>query len=439
MMSRIISFMRTDIWRMRLKDFPRSKSFLIKQLRILVLAVRGFDEDKCALRASALTFFSLLSIVPVLAMAFGIAKGFGFQSVLESQLLTYSQDYEEVMAKVIGFAKALLENTQGGVVAGVGVALLFWTVTRVLGNIEDSLNAIWGVKKPRTLGRKFSDYLSAMLICPILFIVSSSTTVFIATQITSITERVALLGPVSPIIFSALELTPYGIIWVLFTFLYIFMPNTRVKLTSALVAGIIAGTIYQLVQLAFITFQVGVAKYNAIYGGFAVVPLFLVWLQVSWFIVLLGAEISFAHQNVDMYEFEPDCLRVSPSFKKLLSLQITHLLTKTFAQGGTPHTAASIARTLEMPIRLVRQILFELVESGIVSEVNAQQHREPAYQPARSLDTLTIHAVIDALEQRGTNNIPLAQTQALKTLSESLQAFSKATATSPANRLLKDI
>jgi membrane protein len=439
MVSRIISFMRTDIWRMRLKDFPRSKSFLIKQLRILLLAVRGFDEDKCALRASALTFFSLLSIVPVLAMAFGIAKGFGFQRVLESQLLSYSQGYEELMAKVIGFAKALLENTQGGVVAGAGVALLFWSVTKVLGNIEDSLNTIWGIKKPRALGRKFSDYLSAILICPILFIVSSSTTVFITTQITFITERVSLLGPAGPIIFSVLELTPYGIIWVLFTFLYIFMPNTKVKLTSALVGGIIAGTIYQVVQWTFITFQIGVAKYNAIYGGFAVVPLFLTWLQASWFIVLFGAEISFAHQNVDMYEFEPDCLRVSPSFKKLLSLHVARLLTKTFAGGGAPHTAASIARTLEMPIRLVREILYELVESAVASEVSTKEYREPAYQPARALDTLTIHAVIDALEERGTRNIPLPDTETLKTLSESLQTFRNAIATSPANRLLKDI
>jgi len=435
----IIHFITTDIWRIRLKDISRSKSFFLKQLRIILLAVRGFDEDRCQLRASALTFYSLLSIVPVIAILFGIAKGFGFQEVLEKELLQNFSAHEAVLVQVMEFAKSLLETTQGGLLAGIGLLVLFWTVIKVLGSIERSFNNVWGVKSPRPWSRKFTDYISVLLIAPILFILASSIMVFITSQVTFITEKFALLGFFSSVIFFLLKLLPYCIVWILFTFIYIFMPNTKVRFTSGLVAGIVAGSIYQLVQWGYIAFQVGVAKYNAIYGSFAALPLFLVWLQLSWLVVLFGAEISFSHQNVDTYEFEPDCLHVSVSFKKLLSLRIVHLLVKNFSAGKSPLAAAAIAHTLEVPIRLVRQMLFELVESGILSEVATREYEETAYQPGRDSDSLTIQYVIDALEKRGVDSIPTAQTEELKVLSESLQTFNDVIVSSPANKLLKNI
>ena len=439
MIAKIANFIVTDIWRIHSKNLSRTKSFFIKCLRIVLLALRGFYEDKCYLRASALTFYSLLSIVPVVAMAFGIAKGFGFQRVLQEQLLESFPAQEEIMLQVIDFAQSLLENTEGGLVAGIGVAILFWSVIKVLGNIEYSFNDIWGVKQSRSWGRKFTDYLAVILIGPLLLIISSSITVFLTTQILFITEKFVLLGAASSIIFLILKFMPYCIAWILFSFIYIFMPNLKVKFNSGLLAGIVAGTFYEVSQWAYITFQVGVASYNAIYGGFAALPLFLVWLQVSWLIVLFGAEISFSHQNVDMYEFEPDCRRASLSLKKLLALQVTHFLVKNFSKGKTPFTASSIAHALEIPIRLVRQILFELVEGSIVSEVKTQEYKETAFQPARDGETLTIKYVIDALEHRGANDISAAQTQEFKALSESLQTFDEIIVNSSANKLLKDI
>ena len=439
MIAKIVHFIVTDIWRIHSRNLSRTKSFFIKCLRIVLLSLRGFYEDKCYLRASALTFYSLLSIVPVVAMAFGIAKGFGFQRVLQEQLLESFPAHEEIMLQVINFAQSLLENTEGGLVAGIGVAILLWSVIKVLGNIEYSFNDIWGVRQSRSWGRKFTDYLAVMLIGPLLLIVSSSITVFITTQIRFITEKFVLLGAVSSIIFLLLQFMPYCIVWILFSFIYIFMPNLKVRFTSGLLAGIVAGTFYEVSQWAYITFQVGVASYNAIYGGFAALPLFLVWLQVSWLMVLFGAEISFAHQNVDMYEFEPDCRQVSLSLKKLLALQVTHFLVKNFSKGKTPFTASSIAYALEIPIRLVRQILFELVEGNIVSEVNTQEYKEAAFQPARDGEALTIKYVIDALEHRGVNTIPAAQTQEFKALSESLQTFDEIIVKSSTNKLLKDI
>ncbi len=439
MVSKIKDFIKTDIWRIRLEDLPRKKSFFIKQLRIVLLASRGFKEHKCRFRASALTLYSLLSVVPIVALAFGIAKGFGSDKLLEKELLEKFPGQKEVLMQVVNFAHSLLEETKGGLIAGIGVAVLFFIVVKLLSNIEYSFNDIWGIKEQRSIGRKLSDYLSIMLICPFLVIMSSSITVFISTQIAHITERFAFLGVFSPFIFFMLKLLPYCMIWGVFAFIYIFMPNTKVNFKSGLIAGMIAAAGYQVIQFAYINFQVGVAHYNAIYGSFAALPLFLIWLQISWLIVLFGAEISFTLQNVNKYEFETDCLRVSSSFKKLLSLQTAHLLIKNFSNGHKPLTAIQISHTLEIPISLVSQILYELVESGIAFESKSEENKEFAYQPARTINVLTIKYIIDALEQRGVDNIPVAQTKELKTLSETLQTFNDTIEKSPANRLLKDI
>jgi membrane protein len=268
---------------------------------------------------------------------------------------------------------------------------------------------------------------------------SSSITVFISTQVTFIAQKIALWGMFSPIIFSILKVSPYCVIWVLFTFIYIFMPNTKINFKSGLIGGIIAGTVYELVQGIYVTSQVGVAKYNAIYGSFAALPLFLIWLQLSWLILLFGAELSFAHMNVEMYEFEPDCLRTRYSFKKLLALRIVHLLVKNFILGNKPFTAPQISHTLEIPSRLVRQILFELVECGLISEIRTQEYKEVAYQPACDINIFSISYVINALEQRGVDDIPVAKTPELKEIADCLQSFDAMVAESPANKLLKNI
>lgn len=435
----LIQFINTDIWRIRTGKLPKSQSFLINQLRIFLLAFQGFNEDKCQLRASALTFYSLLSIVPVLAMAFGIAKGFGLDKLLETQILAKMPGQEQVVGQMIGYANIFLENTKGGIIAGVGVALLFWTVIKVLGNIEDCFNEIWGVQKERSLSRKFSDYLSIMLICPILLVTSSSVTVLVSSQVTFVLSKLSFLGPVSEIILCALKVLPFCVIWVLFTFIYIFMPNTKVNFRSGLLGGIIGGTIYQVVQWVYITFQVGVSNYGAIYGSFAALPLFLVWLQISWLIVLFGAEISFAEQNVDTYEFEPDSLRASASFKKMVALSVAHLCVRRFDRGQTPLTASEIAHELEIPIRLLRLVLFELTESGVLCEVKPEDGKSSAYQPARDIEDLTIQTVSDLMDKKGVDNIPLAETPEIYAIRQSLETMNQTLKSSPANRALKDI
>jgi membrane protein len=268
---------------------------------------------------------------------------------------------------------------------------------------------------------------------------SGSATVFITTRVTQITQEVEMLGAVGPLISFLLKYTPYVLIWALFTILYIIMPNTKVHFKAGLLGGVVAGTLYQIAQWAYISFQIGAAKYNAIYGSFAALPLFLMWLQISWWIVLFGAELSFANQNVHTYEYEPDSLKVSPGFKRLLTLQIAHLLVKKFENGDPAPSDSQISARLQMPIRLVHNILFDLVQAGLISEIKTKVDKKLAYQPARDINKLTLQYVLSALEQSGTDTIPVVRTNDYQALSDALQNFSEAMEKSPANKLLKDI
>lgn len=431
----LIDFITTDIWRIPLRELPKTKSFFIKQLRIILLALRGFAENKVQLRASALTFYSLLSIVPVVAMIFGIAKGFGFQDKLQQELIKAFEGQQEVLEYILDFSQRLLENAKGGFIAGAGVVLLFWAVMKVLGNIESSFNSIWQIKKPRAFIRKFSDYLTMMLIAPIFILLSSSVTVFITTHFEKFAENYAFLEHLRFL----LSLFPYLLIWLLLTVIYMVMPNTKVTFRSAFIGGIIAGTVFQITQWMYVHFQIGMNKYGAIYGGFAAFPLFIIWLQLSWLIVLLGAEISFANQNVDRYEFESDARHISSRFKRLVSLMITNLVVKIFAVGSKPLTATQISQDLKLPIRIVRDIIYELVEVKIFTESIADNPKERAYQPAIDINLITVDMVMKRLEDRGSQHITVSKNKEYQKLSDILESFDESLMNSPSNVLLKDV
>ncbi len=432
-------FFGDDIWKIRLDTVPRWKALYLRSLRILLLGFRAFNEDQCMFRASALTFYSLLSIVPVLAMAFGIAKGFGFEKALEHQLHESFYGHEEIIENVTVFAHSMLESTRGGLIAGVGVLILFWTVIRVLGNIEDAFNHILNFPKSRSLGRKVSDYMATMFICTILLVLSSALTVVIKSHVTSAVQSFSILGSVSPAIFFLLKLLPYCVIWLLFTFLYMILPNGRVGLKFGLPAAIIAGTLFQIFQWAYLSFQFGVSKYNAIYGSFAALPLFLVWLQISWLIVLFGAELIFSIQNEEAYEFSPNFSKVSLRLKKTLTLQLVHFLVKQFCRGAPPVTFARITEALKIPKSLLERILADTKAAGIVSEICPDQGRARAYQPAKDVDLFTLTYVVDQLEQQGLDHISDLSNPDFEKIRDRLDDLDRFAEKAPANVLLKDI
>jgi membrane protein len=432
-------FIGRDLWRIRARELPQGKSFLVRYFRVIVLSLRGFHKDNCMLRATALTFWTLLSIPSVLGMFFGIAKGFGFERMLERQVLQSFPGQEVAVGKVIEIAKSMLENTQGGVMAGVGLLVLFWSVLKVMGHIEAAFNHIWEIQTSRSWGRKFSDYLAIMIISPVLVLLSSSAAVFIKTQVEQMADKIPFFGYLSSGIYFLLKFTPYFLIWILFTMIYLIMPNTKVHLRAGLLAGVVAGTVYQLAQMIYIGFQIGAAKASAIYGSFAALPLLLVWIQLSWMIVLFGAELAFANQNVHTYEYEPDCLETSPSFRQLVALQIVHQLVKNLVSNGEPLTAAQISANMETPLRLVNHLLFDLTGSGIVVETKTDSEKETGFIPARDINTLTISSVLEALSENGVDVVPVSRSAVHEQLSASIEQIRQTAAASPANLLLKDL
>ena len=437
--STTLDFLKTDIWVLPVKDLSRTKAYFVRTLKVLLMTIRGFQEDHCSVKASALTFYSLLSIVPIIAMIFGIAKGFGFDKRLQLQLLEKFSGQEVVLQKVFEFSDSLLRKTQGGIVAGIGVALLFWSVINVLGYIERSFNDIWNVDKHRSFGRKSSDYLSVVMVCPLLFVMASSLTVTMAGKLRYVAEIVSRFGvPPGPILL-LLGIIPYCLIWALFAFIYIYMPNTKVRFRSGLIAAVVTGTAYQAFQWLYIAFQVGVTRANAIYGSFAALPLFLTWLQVSWMIVLFGSELSHAVQNVHTYGGPADPGKVSPYNRKLLSLLIARVVIRKFSKGEKPPIAPEVADVLGMPAHLVHQLLSDLAAGGVFSVTILEDYEEAAYQPARDIHTITITTVLDALERSGSVDPVFPPTEDFRAASATLEAFRTTIDTSPANKLVMDL
>jgi membrane protein len=356
-------------------------------------------------------------------MAFGVSKGFGLQERLERQILEALPNQREVALRIIDYAHAFLENTQGGIIAGVGVAVLIWVVIRLMGNIEKSLNDIWGIRKGRSLRRKFADYLSLMIIAPLLFVVASSVAVLITSQAALLAGRVPFLATAGPIASGLLKLLPFAAAWALFTLLYVFMPNTNVKLESGLLGGVLAGTLYQVVQWVYIKFQVGASAYGVVYGSFAALPLFLVWLHTSWLVVLFGAEISFAVQNEHTYEFEPDCERVSDRMKRVVALRLVQICAEDFQAGKDPRNEQEFAAALGIPMRLIREVLSELVEARVLSEVGTDGQGAPAYQPAMAAGSLTVGEVVTRLDRRGVDEVPCGNAPEWSRLAQQVDLF----------------
>lgn len=434
-----IKLLNDTIWHTPLSEISKSKSFFFKQLRIIVLATRGFSNDKVQLRASALTFYSLLSVIPVAAIAFAIAKGFGLDQNLEQIITNKFETYQEILQPLLQKARSAIDETRGGYMAGVGMIILFWSVMSLLDHIESSFNHIWQIRTSRPWYRKFTDYLTIMLIAPVFIILSSSITVFISTELTDFMSKAPILGFFKPLISFLIKFAPYFLSWITLTILFIIMPNAKVEFMPAMVSGIIVGTILQLMQWLYIDLQFGIAKLSAIYGSFAAVPLFILWLQSSWIIVLLGAELSFANQNVSHYEFESESMNISNYQKRSLVLLIMQLIIRNFSIGEKPFSAKNIAITLKIPVRLARDILQDLIAVNLVSVIHENKQKERLYQPALDINRLTVSYVLSRLDKHGVGQIIVNRNKDYDKVISMLEKFDRLISKSDSNVLIKDL
>jgi membrane protein len=430
------TFFEKDIWKISVKDKHPVFSFLVKQGRILIIAVRGYNEDKIQLRASALSFYTMLSIVPILALVFGIAQGFGFQEYLKTVLVEKFHEHEDLLKMLLGFVEKYLGRINQGYIAGIGLIILFWSVMKVLGNIESSFNNIWRIKKSRIISRKFTDYISLVVVAPVLLIIASS---FNLSRLTAISDSIPFLRYLDSVLKLLVTVMSFTLIWFVFTLIYIVIPNTKVKFIPALIAGIMAGTMFQLLQWGYVNFQSLLSSYGAIYGTFAALPLFMLWLELSWLIVLLGAEISYAYQNAIHYEQEAEGAQVSLKDKKVLTLMVTKKIIRNFVEGRPAKNAAEIAEELSIPVRIVRDIIYVLLNARIIIETFNQEIREVAYQPALDPSTITVSFVFDEIDKLG-HQLPFdKETPEKEKISAIVESFYDDVRMSPKNVLLRDL
>ena len=427
------------VWNTSLSQASRGRGIVIKYIRTIILAARGFRQDKVQLRAASLTLYTLLSIIPMAAIAFAVAKGFGLEGDLENRLTSEFASQQEVLGWILSVADNALQSTKGGYMAGIGVVILLWSVMQLLDHFESSFNHIWQVRQQRPWIRKFTDYLAIMLIAPVFVILSSSITVFISTKLTGFMETARILEAFKPLITFLLKLTPYVMVWLVLTFVYIVLPNTKVRFGSAFLAGIVAGTLLQFVQWFYIDLQIGITRLSAIYGSFAAFPLFMVWIQTSWLIVLLGAELSFANQNVLRYEFESDSINISSYQKKILTIMILSAYVKRFYQGKEPVGAEIIAASMRIPVRISSEIIHDLTEAGLLVQLVGDKNKQRIYQPGLDINKMTVGFVLDKLEKKGSELPTVIRDSQYEKVAGMIETCTSVVSESGAEMLIRDI
>lgn len=401
--SELQAFVTKDIWSVDTDSMSKRKRNSYGILKIIIISVKGFIDDKCSVRASALTYFTLLSVVPIIALAFAIAKGFGLEQMVEDLTKQTFEGNSELADYFISFSSSMLENTKGGLIAGIGVVMLMYSVFKLLDNVEAAFNHLWQIKNSRTMLRKVTDYITIMIFAPILMIIASSTTIFIQTQVSeSISETL------SPLSSALLKIIPWLLMAIVFSLIYLIMPNTKVSIKAAVVSGSVTGIIFQIWQWIFVTFQVGASGYGAIYGSFAALPLFLMWVQTSWIIVLIGCKITYSVQNVSHYATENTAGKLSPRQQKRVALYIMTKIIDNFVRQQKPKDSAEWSEELNMSQKMFLYIGQKLHDVGLLAEIKDDKNGNPTYIPSVDINTITVATIYEKLDSLGEDsNFPL--------------------------------
>lgn len=394
---RLINFITHDIWRLTEQELSKTQRFAYRIVKVVILSTRNFIDERLNVKASALTFSILFALIPMIALIMAIGRGLGVENLIEKSLNQSFEAQANVIPILMGFVQRYLESTQGGLFIGVGLAILLFSVMNFFIQVELAFNEIWQVKKARSTVNRFTMYFSAMLIIPIFIVLSAGISIYI----NAILEKSMSYEILSPIVRLGVKAIPYLLNFSLFTIMYRAIPNTKVNIKDAIIAGVIAGTAFQLFQVLYINGQVLLSRYNVVYGSFAAIPLLLLWLQISCLIVLLGADIAYASQNIKNYEFEADSKNISIRYKKFLTLFLTWLVVKQYENQKPPLSITQLSDEHQIPIRLANQILSHLVESNVLIEVFNEADANKCYQPAIDIHVLTLSLFFEKIECHG--------------------------------------
>ncbi|MGK2904835.1 MAG: YhjD/YihY/BrkB family envelope integrity protein [Desulfuromonadales bacterium] len=426
-------FLQHGLWELDAADKRWWRRFLLNQGQILILVVRGFFADGCMLRASALTFTSLLSLVPLLALMFAVLKGFGVQNELEPLLLKQlAVGGGAAVTKIVEY----INNTNVTRLGTIGLIFLIISVLTLLSNIEQSFNSIWGVKETRSLRRRFTDYFSVVTIGPLFLVVAISMTSTLKSQ--GLVQSLLGYAYVGELLLALFKVLPFMVMWLVFAGLYLFMPNVKVSPRAALIGGIFGGTLWQFSQWGYLNFQVGVARYNAIYGTMSVLPILMVWIYLSWMIVLLGLEMTYATQNLRTLRQDIRGARVNFASYEFITLSVLLHIGRRFYRGQSALGHEELASQLDAPSRLLRAILEELVRLGFIVET-AQNSDNVGYQPAQALDAVKLHDVVRGLALDGEDYRSLNKTHEHDAIAELADALRQAEVQALDGMTLRDL
>lgn len=389
----IIHFMKQDLWTIDLASLPFLQRTLVQTIRLAIAVGLEFRHRLLDARAAGLVYTTLLSLVPFLAVMFSVLKAFGVHHLIEPVLAQALEPLgpkgEEVTGTIIGF----VDNLKIGVLGAVGVAGLFYTTYSLIDKIEQALNAIWLVRQGRSWSRKFADYLSAVLVGPVLIVTAFG--LLASVQSNTLVQHVLEIEPLGHLMVWAAKLAPFVMLCGVFTFLYKFIPHTQVRITSALVGGIAAAILWGIAGELFAKFVAESAKYSAIYSGFAVLILFLLWLYTGWLIVLIGAQFSFFHQHPTAYLSRLLWQQKTQGFRERLALTLLTLLTRRHMAGARPLAPPELAIELNLPVSLVEEQVDHLVEDGLVGLMSKPEGVSLIKAP----ELISVKEVLDAVRE----------------------------------------
>ena len=376
------------------------KLWSVQTVKVINLSVRSFLDRDLQTQACALTYRTVLAIVPALAMLFAIARGFGFQNLMQSELFRYFPAQRKALESALTYVDNYLSQASQGIFVGIGLVFLLWTLVSLMSNVEDSFNHVWGVTGKRSFRRKLTDYTALFLLLPVLMVCSAGISIFMSDAV----QHVFTDDLLSPLMHRLLAFMPIIISWFVFTAAFYLVPNAKVRFSWALFAGIICGTLFHLVQWLFVTGQVYVSKYNAIYGSFAFLPLMLIWLQLSWLITLSGVVLTYAWQNIDSYAQHDKVEEISQTYNNQLAVAVAALATRRFKLRQPALTRNELITEFDIPAMLVDKLMNSLQQAKILTALSQDGGNDISYQPACDPDDITVNMVNNALSELGQNN-----------------------------------
>lgn len=418
----------TGVW----KD-PRETT-KVKVIKVINLSVRSFMDRDLQSRSMALTYSAVLAIVPALALVFAIGRGFGFQNLLEKELYESLPAQHQVLNFALRFVDSYLEEASQGVFVGIGIIFLLWTLISLLSYIESAFNQIWDIKADRSMYQKVTDYIAICLMVPVMMICSSGISIFMSATVHDNLHFAFL----TPLVNIALEFMPLVFAWLGFSLSFFLIPNTRVNFKYAALSGAICAVVFQILQLLFVNGQIYVSKYNAIYGSFAFLPLLLIWLQLSWMILLLGCVLTYSLQNVLSFNFMGDLKRMSENYSRKVTIILSAVVVRRFREGKTPLTRTQLSFLYDIPIRVVSETCGQLHKAGLVNYVYLPDQKV-GVAPAVTTENLSVGELLSRLDQVGDSNFIPRFSQIYRKILGEIDGWLEASYRSLDSYLLRDI